>query len=524
MRWQRESCARTARSWARDPNAALRRPRHLASLVAIFGVLVLGAGSALGKSDPAPGTLEIERRTYEVSSGQSIEAEFGLLSVPENRSRADSRTIQIAFVRLPAEPGADGPPLVYLEGGPGQSIIATLNRPGALRRWTPLLAHGDVVLLDQRGVGYSRPSLGFLWQGDTPVNMFRTAADARPPLAEQARIAAEHFRGRGVDLSGYTTVESADDVNDLRVALGAETINLFGFSYGTHLGLAVIRRHGGHVENAILAGVEGPNHTYKLPSTMDTQFAKLAQLTKADPQISERIPDLEALLDRVLERLERKPMMVSVRDPRGGVEIEIPIGAEGLMSIMRRDIGDASDLPVFPRLLYSIDQGDPSVLLWFARKRFRLGTHAMSAVMDAASGATASRLARIRGEAARSRFGDVVNFPYPEIGDVWGAPDLGDDYRSPLVSDTRTLFLSGTLDFNTPPFQAEEVRWGFSRSAHIIVENAGHEQILQHRAVQSAIGRFLAGEAVSDVTASFPPLEFVPLEGRGPSLGHPSVR
>ena len=38
------------------------------------------------------------------------------------------------------------------------------------------------------------------------------------------------------------------------------------------------------------------------------------------------------------------------------------------------------------------------------------------------------------------------------------------------------LFISGTLDSNTPPYQAEEMRWSMPRSMHVIVQNAGHER------------------------------------------------
>jgi hypothetical protein len=101
--------------------------------------------------------------------------------------------------------------------------------------------------------------------------------------------------------------------------------------------------------------------------------------------------------------------------------------------------------------------------------------------------------------------------------------DLGDTFRSPIVSPVRTLFLSGTLDWNTPPFQAEEVRWGFPNSSHIIVRNAGHEQVLPHPDVLGAIARFLSGADVDDVTAGWPPLRFVPIEGYDPARTHPSV-
>jgi hypothetical protein len=53
------------------------------------------------------------------------------------------------------------------------------------------------------------------------------------------------------------------------------------------------------------------------------------------------------------------------------------------------------------------------------------------------------------------------------------------------------------------------VRWGFSNSAHIVVGNAGHEQILPHPSVQAAIVAFLRGGSVHEVTASWPALRFV---------------
>ena len=78
------------------------------------------------------------------------------------------------------------------------------------------------------------------------------------------------------------------------------------------------------------------------------------------------------------------------------------------------------------------------------------------------------------------------------------------------------------LDWNCPPFQAEQLRWGLSNSAHIRVENAGHEQILPNPEIQDAIVRFLEGEAVPSDVVHAPPLRFVPITGVG-DVTHPSV-
>jgi pimeloyl-ACP methyl ester carboxylesterase len=111
----------------------------------------------------------------------------------------------------------------------------------------------------------------------------------------------------------------------------------------------------------------------------------------------------------------------------------------------------------------------------------------------------------------------------PLWNEAWDVPDLGDDFRSPLVSDVRALLLSGTLDWNTPPFQAEQLRWGMPNATHLVVRNAGHEQVTTHPEIAGAIRRFLRGEDVSDVDASWPDLQWVPLEGYDPERSHPSV-
>src|SRR5262249_39074230 len=195
----------------------------------------------------------------------------------------------------------------------------------------------------------------------------------------------------------------------------------------------------------------------------------------------------------------------------------------GLRFVMRIDMGDATDLVVFPRLLWSIDQGDPSVLAWFIRKRAGavLSFSGMNHVMDAASGATRGRLALIESQAATSRFADVVNRgdePDPAM------PDLGDAFRAPVVTPVRTLLISGSLDFNTPPQQSEEFRWGAPNATHLVVENAGHEQIFfQNDTVMPVVRDFLMGQDVRDRKLTYPPLRFVPLAGVDPSVTHPSV-
>jgi len=482
-------------------------------------LLLAAARPALAAPAPSPGeVLDVQHRTLAGSHG-SIEADAGRLLVTENRAVATSRRIPIRFLRLRSTAAHPAAPLFYLAGGPGDRGVS--ESPQALEFWAPYLTVCDVVLIDQRGVG--DPDLTWRWDGPPPMAYFVNADSARRHEVEMSRRALAAIKARGVDLAGYTTVESATDLDELRAALRLERVSLLAFSYGTHLACAYLKRYGDRVENAVMFGLEGPDQTEKLPWAMDTQFQKLALLAQADPRLAKQIPDLMALYDRVIAKLAKQPMRVPVPMPGGKDTLQVPVGPFGLRWILRIDMGDATDLPVYPRLLWSIDQGDPSVLAWFVRKRAggALGFSGMNHAMDAASGATKGRLALIESQAATSRFADVVNFgdePDPAI------PDLGDAFRAPVVTPVRCLLLSGSLDFNTPPYQSEEFRWGAPNAIHLDVENAGHEQIFfQNESVGPVVRDFLSGRDVRDRKVTYPPLRFVPLTGTDPKVTHPSV-
>lgn len=465
----------------------------------------------------APG-LRWETLTAERGDGEAASFELGFLEVPEDRSRPDGRTIEIAFVRLPATAEEPGPPLVYLAGGPGQPATPVIRSARALGSMAPLRALGDVILLDQRGVGRSRPNLDCPSEGPIhPETFLGSEASAQDVRARFARC-VEGLRARGIDLAAYDTEASADDLDDLRRALGAESLRLLGFSYGTHLGLAAVRRHGERLERVVLVGTEGPDHTWKLPSTPATQLARLGLLAAADPEIGSAAPDLAAALRHVLRRLETDPVEVRVAGLGSGEDVTVQVGAWGLRRILLADLGDTSDLPYFPALITQLDRGETGLLSWFVTKRYHQysrGLPAMSLAMDCASGVSPEREARIRAEAEESLFAGVANDLFDILCPVLGDVQLAEAFRAPIVSDVPVLFVSGTLDANTPPFQAEEVRWGMPRAEHLVVVGAAHEDLLSNPSVQRAIGEFLAEGRVESTRIEAPPLDFVALETTG---------
>ena len=454
-------------------------------------------------------------------SGEMIEAEEGTLEVPENRNNPESETISLAFIRIKSFNKFPKNPVIYLEGGPGSSCTWQAKNERALERWLPILEVSDVILLDQRGTGNGTERVQYIWQGKISEEIFSNPDATSAHFKQVGKAALKNFKERNVDLKGYTTVQSAQDIEDLRKALAIEKLSVMGFSYGTHLGLSYIRQFENNVEKAILVGTEGPNHTYKLPSTMDSQFRKISVLANQDPSVNQEVPDLMALYESACKKLDAENKVLEVVSPLTGESMKVATNARVLNLMLRFDIGDASDIPVFPRLLYTLNNGDYSILKWFIQKRIVLafGVNGMATTMDGASGATQSRKNRIEKESGNSLFGNIANFSMDEF---WPPIDLGENFRSPIISGVETLFLSGTLDFNTPPYQAEEVRWGFANSHHIIVDHAGHEQILSPKTAKTIVD-FLKGESISAVTISNEPIKFIPVKGDIGDLYHPSL-
>ena len=152
----------------------------------------------------------------------------GAISVPFERQDPSLGKTRIGFTVLPrAERKRPSLGAIFaVEGGPGYASSWTVR--SYVRLFGSLLKRRELVLVDQRGTGRSMPlDCRDLQAGSAPDWI------AFPQCAQEL----------GPRFSSYRTSASADDVNDVRRALGLGRITLYGDSYGTFLAQSYAFRH-----------------------------------------------------------------------------------------------------------------------------------------------------------------------------------------------------------------------------------------------------------------------------------------
>jgi pimeloyl-ACP methyl ester carboxylesterase len=251
--------------------------------------------------------------------------------------------------------------------------------------------------------------------------------------------------------------------------LGVEQINLFGVSFGSHLALAVLRRHPDAIRCAVLASVEGPDHTDKLPIAMQQGLIELDnRFTGTDSFHGAGIPDL---LADALAVLDRQPRAVQV-DEAGRTVV---VGPEDLRICVSEALGYAEPMGMLPGRLAAMADGDFRWLAeWAAHWRTRAFEELSFWTMDISSGCSPARADLIDRQRSQTLLQDAVNVPIPDLRATCGLRVLEEDFRQPVVCDVPVLLLSGTLDFRTPPDNAGEVATTLPRSSGIVVDGGTH--------------------------------------------------
>jgi pimeloyl-ACP methyl ester carboxylesterase len=351
---------------------------------------VVGGGGASGATGATgttgAGEFAEEACPFAVPSG--VDVTCGMLTVPENREAGTGETIRLAVAIIGARAANPLPdPIFYLEGGPGGSALAGIDG------WynSPYRDQREIVVFDQRGTGFSEPSLNCPEMDDD------TSTDA----IEACR---DRLLREGVDLTAYNSRESAADIEALRLALGYDEINLYGISYGTRLALTMMRDHPAGIRAVIIDSVYPPNIDSNYHVVTDTfQIISLMfEDCAAQPACAAAFPDLEARFYDRLSAIADAPPLVTNAD---GEEEELY--PQNVIDRLYEQLKTTSLVSAVPASLDAFASGDYDTYMELASNGAGDGA---SLAQELAGDLTADELAAIQEMVARHDLGAIADY------------------------------------------------------------------------------------------------------------------
>ena len=285
------------------------------SIVAAFLITLSSCSGAPGAQPPtATPTSATTQRSFLLDGEPMLAcgpdaAVCGSLTVPEDRSHPEGRQIDLNVRVVPAVASDPAPdPVFFLAGGPGGA--ATQSWWGAPDLFPIVHWDRDIVLVDQRGTGGSNE---LLWR-DTPDLSGLSRHEMSVTLAAWLDQA---LAGLDADPRFYASPQAADDLDDVRAALGYDRIDLYGGSYGATLAQYYLRQHGSHVRSVVLDGgtlLDVPIFE-RIPRSSQAALDSVLERCAADTRCHAAFPDPAGDLERAIARLAKHPVRTALRDP-----------------------------------------------------------------------------------------------------------------------------------------------------------------------------------------------------------------
>ncbi len=440
------------------------------------------------------------------------EVQCARLTVPLDRGAPAQGSVSLAIQRRQARRQPSEGVTLLLAGGPGQAAIPAFSgrtglgalfapsRPyGEFARLTP---RNDVVVFDQRGTGGS---------GNLRCRDLEAASGLDPGRAAEACATL-----LGPRRARYTTSDSVDDIEALRLALGGPKLTLLGVSYGTYVAQRYAIRYPQGVERMVLDSVV--DTTGVDPLYRDTFAAVKRVLGQYCRRGCGFTRDPVADMATLVARLAEAPMRGTVGLPDGRRRQAALTRQRVLYSFVGGDLNPILRFG-FPSAVASAVRGDPAPLLRLQRRsdagerigaarEFSTAVYAATACEETpfpypreASLAPRAALALQAAEQAGPVFAPFDAFTAARddlmrLCRRWPTSLPGPVIEPQQLPDVPTLLLAGGQDTRTPIETARRVLAQLPRGRLVVAKGSGHSVFGSGGCADRAVRRFLAGGTV----------------------------
>jgi pimeloyl-ACP methyl ester carboxylesterase len=359
-----------------------------------------------------------------------------------------------------------------------------------------------VVIFEQRGTRFAEPNLDCHEVGAVRVENARTNVTGREAIrreVEAAKICYDRLIKSGADLSGYDSVQSAADIEDLRQVLGYTQWNLYGVSYSARLMLNVMRDHPQGIRSVVLESVLPPSVNYdevgvdgavRSLNLFFAQCAEEANCSKAYPNLAKAFYDL-------VKRANEAPMELKLKPAGANEKVSIRISGDDITTWLLDYIlsADREAILAGPTQISRLLDGDLSPLNAYAEDKLRPGSYMLGMRFsfwcreevpfeDPQKIAAQARL-------YPNLSGYEIQPQLLAVCDVWKVGRAHSRENRPVKSEIPTLVLAAEYDAYTPPAWGRLVASTLRNSYFYEVPQVGHGPAFSSTCARNMIAEFL---------------------------------
>jgi pimeloyl-ACP methyl ester carboxylesterase len=315
------------------------------------------------------------------------------------------------------------------------------------------------------------------------------------------------------NLSLYNSIISADDLDDIRAALGYPKIVLDGDSYGTYFFFVYMRQFPQHVESAIFQGV-APPMLLKIPleDASGSQLAmdRLIAACAHDAACKSHFPHFKEHFAAVAHRFDAGPLKVRIENAATKQPQDVLLSKEVFADRLRQALYTAGPAAYVPYIIERAYAGDYLPL----GQLIEAVTQGLASAVEMGlnlSVTCAEDIPFITDDAVRrtsagSFEGDARVRAQQRACKIWNVQPVPASFNQPVRSDAPVLMISGTADPATPPdFATRELRY-LPHGKQVLLQGASHGDetaCTDNLLVQFVLGRGVLPPNTASCTASF---------------------
>ena len=446
----------------------------------------------------------------------------GYVAVPENRAKADSRRFKLAVAILKSSSATPRPdPVVIVAGGPGEHFVSRAPTLIANGSMDIIRADRDVILYDQRGVGFSEPTFcpELADERAGGRGTFESPLDRRAFQREMSVRCGDSMRRAGYDLSQYNSVVSSHDLQDLRRALGYKEWNLHGRSYGSRITLNAMRVAPEGIRSVVLDGPVPPNRAkwFNMPGHFTDVLERLSAECASQPECNAAFPAVEQTFWRTVAALQREPFPLQrtlVNGTARAQTVTAPRFAAAVHAALERM---QPAVPLFVHAMHSRNAAVvDAVALALARAAATRPAGSSPGMGQTVGCFEEAPLATPElQQAARKKYSPVLTdegvFAGPEGCDAVHPYRASPQQLTAVKSDIPTLILTGEFDLQTHRSNGPLVAESLKNSQLVEIPHVTHVQSFRHDCTRTIMRDFHNAPMKKVETAclaAIPPLRF----------------